>query len=308
MIERMPDYIKILPEPDYAEIKARPQTQWRGLIALAFYCCGLGAGTYIFSLYYNFVWGMIIGYLINAGIGGLALFFDAGHGFRVWRAVTNFKRAWISRGVVFISCFSTFGFLSIIGHLNLLVSFSTGTPLVTAMDILTVIFGVAIMFYSGFVMSFSASLPFWNSALVPVIFLVYSFLGGLSLLLAVTPFFTAHGLDIHLLEKIELALMLLTFFSIMVYLVNSYGPGSTRFAATKWLRSLLFWIGVVVIGLMIPLLIGFYVFFGITDPTFRIFGLSAVGFLELIGGFIFRFILLDAGHYSPLLSRDRRVR
>lgn len=307
MVERMHDYVKIYPLPDYGVIKARPQIQWRLLIAVAFYCCGLGAGTYMFSLYYGFTAGMIIGYLTNVVVGTMALFFDAGHGFRVWRAWRGLKTSWISRGVVFITSFGIFGFLSIIGHLNLFASFSAGSSLVATMDILTVIFGLAIMFYSGFVISFSPAVPFWNNAVVPVIFLLYSFLGGLSLLLAASPFFPGHGLDIHLLERVELVLILLTIFAVLVYLVNALSSvTASKLAAISWLKDWAFWIGVVVVGLILPLVLGLYSSFYIADPNSRILGLAASGFMELIGGFIFRVVTLNAGYYSPLFSREWR--
>ena len=309
MAEMMSDYIEIGPVPDYTEIKPRLQTEWRWLIAVAFYCCGLGAGTYVISLYYNFIAGMVIGYLISSVVGSLALFFDAGHGFRAWRAATNFRTSWISRGIVFITFFSIFGLLSIVGHLNLLASFSAGGLPVTIADVLTVIFGLAIMFYSGFVMSFSPSISFWNNALVPVIFLVYSFLGGLSLLLLVSSVFPEHGgLDVAFLNRIELGLILLTLFTILVYVVNARDSlPATGLAARRWLGGSAFWIGVIVVGLIIPLIVAAYLSVKGGDPAAVAVGLSICGFLELIGGFIFRAILLNSGYYSPLLSIGRKT-
>ena len=309
MVKSVSEYTKIFPKPDYIEVRARPQVEWRWLISIAFYSGGLGVGTYIFSLFYKFTAGMIIGYVIAALLMNAALFFDAGKGFRVWRAVKNFKTSWISRGIVFISFFSIFGFLSIIGHLNLLGPFSVGSPLVMTMEILAVIFGLGVMFYSGFVMSFSTSLPFWNNALVPMIFLIYSFLGGLSLLLAVSPFFPAHGMDIDLMEKLELMLILLTLFSILVYVVNSLESGQTpRLSVTKWLKNPAFWLGIIVVGLLLPFFLGIWAFFRVADLNMGAVYLSIAGFMELVGGFIFRFILLDVGYFAPLLNKERKIR
>ena len=76
--------------------------------------------------------------------------------------------------------------------------------------------------------------------------------------------------------------------------------------ASTWLKNPGFWVGVGVIGLVLPLIIGFYCVFKVNDPVKSAIGLSIAGFLELFGGFIFRFILLKAGYFAPLITRERR--
>ena len=95
------------------------QREWRWLIAIAFYVGGLGCGAFIISLYFDFMPGMIAGFLITAVLKGGAHVFYLGHPLRAWRAFTRPHVSWISRGLIFVFGFSIFGFLYIIARLNL---------------------------------------------------------------------------------------------------------------------------------------------------------------------------------------------
>ena len=60
-------------------LKGNKQTEWiekRGILLwLAFYTGGLGGGLYLVSLFFNNIWGMLIGWILALGMS----FFDMVH-------------------------------------------------------------------------------------------------------------------------------------------------------------------------------------------------------------------------------------
>ena len=69
--------------------KNTPQREWierRGILLwLAFFFIELGAGMFFVSSFFNNLWGLLIGWLICAVLGGGAHLLYLGHPFRFWR-------------------------------------------------------------------------------------------------------------------------------------------------------------------------------------------------------------------------------
>ena len=150
------------------------QTEWidrRGLILwIAFYTGGLGGGLYLVSLFFNSIWGMFIGWIIVAVIKGGAHLLYLGKPLRFWRAIPPFTRAWrtswITRGLFFTTLFIGFAFVQIV-----LAHFFPGTGWGIALKVITGTIALPVLVYSGFAMSYCRSVPLWNSALLPLVFI-----------------------------------------------------------------------------------------------------------------------------------------
>jgi hypothetical protein len=76
------------------------QREWAWLITCAFFCGGVGAGTFVVSFFDKFEVGMIAGLLIVGVLKTTAHVLFLGHPLRAWRAVRGWRTSWISRGVM----------------------------------------------------------------------------------------------------------------------------------------------------------------------------------------------------------------
>jgi len=172
--------------------------------------------------------------------------------------------------------------------------------------VIAVIAALFVMIYPAFVMAYPPSIPFWNNSMLPILYFCYGLAGGVSIILFTEPFLAEVSMNlsiVHLLGKILIitvtALMLIYFSAVYKGPVGAQETIKVLLYKGGGL-SLLFDVVVVGLGLIIPLLLLFYLQ---TTPL----GLSTVrnllafsAFLELIGGFFFRFCLLRGGIYNPV--------
>jgi formate-dependent nitrite reductase membrane component NrfD len=275
------------------------QTEWidgRGVFLwLAFYFGGLGAGVYIVALAFDSQWGLLIGWLIAGVVKGGAHLLYLGKPLRFWRMVSRPNTSWVSRGIIAVMAFVLFGFLQLV-----LSQWQPGT-VETVFKVLAGFAALAVAMYTGFVLNTVRSISFWDSPLLPGLFVAYAILGGfgMSIVLAVAG------------DEVELAdaklgssvLLLVTAVLVAVYLWTAAARDRTGSQSVQQLvrgdQAVLFWGGVVVLGMVVPLTIAALA--AIEDvPS----GLLVAGVVsELIGGLALRYCVLKAGAYKPLFER-----
>ncbi|MFQ5826438.1 MAG: NrfD/PsrC family molybdoenzyme membrane anchor subunit, partial [Dehalococcoidia bacterium] len=158
-----------------------------------------------------------------------------------------------------------------------------------------------LIMYTGFVLGEVRAIAFWNATLIPMLFILYSLLGGTGLTLAIHRAFPRGAVNIERLETIALWLLSLSAVVMIVYLDVMYrrGPGAKQSVLdlVKGRISVPFILGVVVLGIIIPLSVASYGF--IAGVSWVVLTTGAV--CELIGGFSLRYSLLKAGTYEPLI-------
>jgi formate-dependent nitrite reductase membrane component NrfD len=103
---------------------------------------------------------------------------------RFWRAAMRPDRSWIARGIWATGIFIAAGFVVLFPHF-LEPYWEFNKHIMQAAYILAGASAVFIMFYDGFVMNNSASIPFWHTPLLPVLCLTYAGLGGTTLSLLI---------------------------------------------------------------------------------------------------------------------------
>lgn len=145
--------------------------------------------------------------------------------------------------------------------------------------------------YSGFVLSYSPAIPFWNTPLLPFISIVYALMGGVALLFALNP----TGPGTKALETMEIGLIVSCAVLIFAYLTTM---SSSTVAAREATRAFvagslagLFWGIIVVVGLLAPLALTL----SVRADAMPAAALPVAGLLELGGAFAFRYGLLKAG-------------
>ncbi|MFC1941689.1 NrfD/PsrC family molybdoenzyme membrane anchor subunit [Chloroflexota bacterium] len=284
-------------------VKPTAQTEWierRGILVwFAEVFNSIGAGLFIVSLIYNNLYGMLIGWLIIVFLKLLPHLIYLGKPLRFWLMLPPFsnawKTSWVSRGIIFTTLFCGFAFM-----LFLLTYFYPGTGWVIALKFLSGIMAFLTGIYSGFALSYCRSVPFWNSALLPLLFLFTGIADGFAFIVAISLFDTqVNAMTAEVGSQITLIVNIII---IVSYLWNATCASKTaKNSAMLLLRGSLalhFWVGVIVCGIVIPLAVSIYnLLNGEIAIPLLIIGVA----FHTIGTFSLKYCLLKAGLHNPLL-------
>jgi formate-dependent nitrite reductase membrane component NrfD len=238
---------------------------------------------------------MFIGWLICAMLGGGAHILYLGHPFRLWRIVWRPQTSWISRGLIFV------GLFLILGAVHMGLALWAESPL--ALLIATDIFAFLVVIYGGFAMNYVNGIPLWNTALLPILYLVSGVWGGAGLTLCIGLATGATTLVIMIEEWVRILLIgfiiLLAVYLISVRYGTTTGKVSVReIVSGRWWPVM--WFLVVSLGLVLPI--------GVVSSSFVV-GIEHISaavlyisiFCELIGDLSMRYLILKCGLYSPLI-------
>jgi formate-dependent nitrite reductase membrane component NrfD len=283
-------------------VKAQQQKDWidgRGnFIAFAFFLGGISGGLYLAAAYFDNLVGMFVAWLLSLAMG-LSYMMHLSHPMRFWRMFMKPKTSWIARGFIFIWLF--IGFTTIQLILSQWVPDATGA--IVTFKVLAGIFAFAQSIYTGFAVSYVSAIKVWNSAIVPILFVTCGLTGGLAILLAIV--MAGNGAQLVTLENVIRVVLIVLAVIIGVYLWNTtYSSVSARDAIKRLVGGSLaplFWVGVFLFGIAIPIVISVTTYFAGEAST----GLLITAVIsEIIGGLALRFAILKAGVYQPLLPAD----
>jgi len=282
-------------------VKLTPQREWiegRGIILLLAMYFGMGAGLYLISSFFDSLWGMLVGLLIvDLLFGGLHLAY-LGRPLRFWRMILRPQTSWISRGLTFVLLLNVAGAIEMA-----MVYWQPQTGVYFTFKVLAMIFAVLTCIYTGFVMNYVRAIPFWNNGLLPVLIVVHEILGGFGIALIIAQIPGAK-MDIIILDHGARLLLVISALLLTIYLwSNTYsmqpGPESVK-ALLRGPKSfsLPFWIGVVLLGIILPLIISWISYDAREIASPLLFGGIVC---ELIGGLALRYCLMKSAFYAPLL-------
>jgi len=270
------------------------------LVAANFTLEGAGAATLLLSLLCDFGPGLLAG-LIMVLLGVAALILDLGNPMRSWKALARTNSAWISRGSVFIGC------LCILGVLYVFSPSIRNSSFALVIRTALAIFSFLTILYPGFVVSSMSSIPFWNTPLIPLLFLFHSSTTGALVLLSLLSF---TGSTVHTpFNPLTLGLVLLfgTLFLLIVHVTVLSKSSSAARESVRLLTK----------GRLMPLhlggafLLGIFVPLAVVLPAGLAAGaagaVSCIAFFitmvsRLIGDFCSRLAILRAGVYEPLIG------
>ena len=257
-------------------VKPMAQTEWiegKGLLVwLAEVFSALGTGLYLVSLFFALqeefaltaFWGGVFGWIMIALFKLPLHLAYLGKPLRFWRSFPPFSKAWktswFARGIVFTMIFLAFGAVQLI--LQGLIAYevvdaalrrhrpptgsSWSSPASSAC--MTAV-------YCGFAMSYCKSVPFWNTGLLPFVFLFMGVADGLALIMGVG---LVTGEDVIPDGRIGHAdLLIINALLIIAYLVNANYQSTTAELSVKELIrghvAWVFWLGIVLLGIVVPL-------------------------------------------------------
>lgn len=279
-------------------VKYTPQTEWierRGILMwLAEVFSGLGTGLYLVALYFNNLWGMLLGWLIVVALkGGLHLAY-LGKPLRFWRMLLRPQTSWMSRGFIFMLLFI------VAGALQLLVSYlAPGSGGELVLKVIAGLLAFLVAIYTGFVMNYVNGIQLWNSALLPLLFVLSGVLDGFALVITLSLF--GVKVDIMTAEAgsrlflVVAAVLMATYLWSTTY-VGAAGKQSVVELVRGSLAPLL-WVGVVICGIVLPVSISISsAFIGTAAPLLIVAIIS-----EMVGAFSLKYCILKAGIYAPLV-------
>lgn len=301
------------------DLTYRVQQHWGAKVAFYLYLGGTGAGLVFLEVLLRWqgdldgttaAAGMWIG-LGLAVLSALAIFDHLGPVSRwsAYFAFRNMRRSWIARGVTMLFALLVLRLLlalpSLPGAEGL--PWAEGTSLGDALRVAVLLFAFAFMAYTGLVISSWNAIAFWNTPLVPVLFVGFSLLGGVMALPAVG-WIAGGPAAMHTVGTVAFpyALQLLVVDAALLALYV-YGMSTAtrpaRVSVAMLTRDPLrgrFILGAVVLGLVLPAFVLVPQAVGAitcTVDTAWIF-LAAIASAEA-GGYFLRDAILRAGVYGP---------
>jgi formate-dependent nitrite reductase membrane component NrfD len=277
-------------------LEYRPQREWiegRGiLLPFAHFFSGVGAGAWAFSLLFDFRGGLVMALVWVGVLSGLAHLLFLGRWERFWRILKRPHSSWISRGIWGIGVF-------LAGGLGYTLAGSADTVFGSIMLGLSLVGMVVILLYEGFVYAASRAIPFWNTRLLPVLYVAYGLRGGAALLL-VAASLGSGIVDLDAMEAIKLWVVVSTAVLVLLYLVAADRSGGAARRSVRELVagriSLPFYVGTVAIGIAVPIILGAARELG----SFGLPVLGLVGAASLVGDFYVKFCIVKAGIYVPV--------
>jgi formate-dependent nitrite reductase membrane component NrfD len=303
-------------------IKPMAQTEWiegKGLLVwVAEVFSALGTGLYLVSLFFALreefaltaFWAGVFGWIMIALFKLPLHLAYLGKPWRFWRSFPPFSNAWrtswFARGIVFTMIFLGFGALQLVMQGLIAYDVSSAVGIVAANYVFMVLAGVfAVMtaVYCGFAMSYCKSVPFWNTGLLPIVFLFMGVADGLALVMAVG---LVTGEDvIATAESATRIMLILNSLLIVSYLVNAnYQSTTAELSVKELIRGKLawvFWLGIVALGIVVPFVISIVSYFSGAESTTGLLVFAII--CHTIGAFSLKYGVLKVGIYRPLLPK-----
>ena len=304
-------------------VKPMRQKEWisgRGMLVwLAEVFSALGMGTYLVGLLAGIgeittwaFWATVLGWALIVLFKLPLHFLYLGRKRNFWRAIPPFtnawKTSWFARGMFFSIVFTASGFMQIVlWYLLHWVDLSaSAADIVTVLAwIVGIIAGVFILLtgvYCGFAMSYCKSLPFWNTGLLPIVFVIMGVADGLALTMGVNLVTGGDQAAISTLEFWTRILLVVNALLIAGYLIRAYQKHSAAELAAQDLikgsTAWVFWILLVILGIATPLVISIATAFmdGNTEPL-----LIVAIVCHTIGAFALKYSVLKVGIYRSVL-------
>ncbi len=294
-------------------VKPMPQKEWierRGMLVwISEVFTGLGSGLYLVSLFLNNWWGMAVGWMIIVFLKipvHLAYF---GKPLRFYRTMPPFsnawKTSWSARGVVFTIFFTVLAmFQLIVGHpwVESIIG-PAARPLFWVFGVPAGFFALLTSIYCGFIMNQCKGIPFWNTGVLPIVFPLAGIAEGFGLLMGIG--LASGGVNMAAAEMWSRVTLTINAFIMIIYLVNASCNSTVGKLSVSELIvgkvSAVFWIGLVGLGIVIPLTISVSSLYA--DAGVSSWMLIGAIICHTSGAFSLKYCLLKVGIYRPIIPK-----
>jgi formate-dependent nitrite reductase membrane component NrfD len=291
------------------------QKSWGWKIAAYLFLAGMGGGAYVVGAaadYLSIPGALALSQLatvVGPGlvfVGLLFLMADLGSKRRAYLAYKQPSTSWIARGTIIISAFMILGAINVVGWIWPLRSLATMPDMRHALGLVTCVFALGTMVYTGLLLGANKAIPFWSTAVVPLLFFVSALSTGAMVLILLlycygALFGSVVGIQLELLAILDLYLLALEALIVYAYLQVTQRDNASRVSVKLMLRGRLsteFWLGIIVLGLAVPLLTELAAALGASSAQLLL--LPAASACGLLGGLFLRHVVLAAGVKSPV--------
>ncbi|MFC1910645.1 NrfD/PsrC family molybdoenzyme membrane anchor subunit [Chloroflexota bacterium] len=285
---------------------------WR--VAASLFLIATGMGSYLIGFAYRFTslpMGGIpaVAVVIAAPLvltGALLLLYDMGQKSEFYHTYARSSSSWMSRGAIFLTAFFILNLVHIfigIWPVNIL-QFTPAAYLI--IGIIASILAILSLIYTAFLLGVVKPIPFWSSRFLIWLFLFSGLSTGAMAIAVVYSIYKITAGSILLESLITLAyfnffVVIIEALVLTVYLSAINGKAQTSVKVLmKGKLARPFWAGVVVAGIIIPLIIealkDFVIGGSFTLLVLTLFG----GIIGLIGGFMLRYVIVYGGTRTKL--------
>lgn len=291
---------------------------WHWPIPVYLFLGGLAAGLLFFASYYTIrgkenempaavKWApFFVPFALVLGLA--ALFYDLTNKFYFWRLYTTIRlespMSWGAWVLMLVTPLSFFWIASYLKELfpkwvwpfkfldDTMDWFARNRKLFAWIILpLAIILGI----YTGILLSAFNARPLWNNSILGPLFLV----SGLSTAAALIIWLSKSDHERHIFSRIDLVLIAIELFIIIhMFMGFQAGPSVQLEAASLLLGgefTVIFWVFVVIFGLIFPALLEILEIYGFKVPV------AVPVILVLIGGLVFRFVMVEAGQITRYL-------
>ncbi|NQU05998.1 MAG: polysulfide reductase NrfD [Calditrichaeota bacterium] len=293
------------------KVNGQLQKEWGGLIALYLFLGGVGGGAYTIAAINSFLGksmelsttiGLWIGFPALL-IGSLILVADLGKPSKAILAGLKPGTSWIARGFWIISIFMVFSFIHLVLH-----QFTDMSKTAAGMNILAIlgiIFAILTIAYTGLLLGASKGIPFWRTAIVPVVFVISGLVTGHFLIMIGMVIFNegaATATQFSVMAAEATVVVVVEILAILFFLQGAYKLPDSRESVERIMRKNIFVVGYFVLGLGVPLVLMLSLrYLMIESGLGAVFAVAFIGALfGLIGGFLLRLAILVCGALPTL--------
>lgn len=283
---------------------------WGWLIITYLFLAGAGSGAFIAAVACDLLapdWSKALaraGSLVSCPlvvIGTLCLVLDLEAGFwQPWRQIymVNNLRSMISWGFIILSIFIPIALVYAAALNEITFVGKLAQKYITIIEIIGSIFAVATATYTGVLIAVVNGVPFWNTPLMPVLFLASAISTGLAAAMIVAAIIDVNTIKtlsnfalghVIFLSVEALVLMLFVFMS----LTRSTEAAASAGMLISGMLSPYFWGLVVILGLVVPFILSVFEFLEYGQmPKSLVVGADI---LVLIGGMSIRALIVFSG-------------
>jgi formate-dependent nitrite reductase membrane component NrfD len=289
---------------------------WELPVAVDLFLAGLGAGAFLLAVAVDFAGGRKYQTVSTVGAfvapwpaiaGVLLLVVDLGQPLRFWEMVLRRDGGgalWLESPLIMFNAGSVMSWgtwvlsifivlsLCYIGAALAAYPFPWGGIIKKLVGLAGVPFALMVMVYTGVLLSATSS-GLWATYFLPVLFVASAMVSGVASVVLVLAVLRWLGIVqeesyIPQLEKLNSRIMVFQLIALVVFMIAVAGSGMLG-AVVGSPFGPIWWVGVVILGLLLPMLYGFKG--KLRTPQ----GSLVMAGLVLIGGFFLRYVILMAG-------------
>jgi formate-dependent nitrite reductase membrane component NrfD len=308
---------------------------WNFIIAFYLFSAGVSAGALIAALAADFTGNKRYDRIVRIGafiapfplsLGTFALIFDLERPLSFWRLFTRFEASSVmSIGSWILLLFSLISAVIFYMHISdrydilKIKPWLTGRRLSRTIKVIGFAVAFATATYTGILLCVLAARPFWNTPLLPIVFLFSAIIDGIAAIGLISYLLpagqTAPDEELvaskHFLAKLDMIFLVLLFISLSFLLMGFYQSTEHARNAVSVVMgghfTVVFWIGVILIGMVFPLIYGLIEMLpskpGSEIAAQRPLVALLVSASVLIGGFMLRYVVVYAGQITgPILQ------